>query len=136
MPKIRILKAEAELERILNIALSEKTRDPRLEWITFTRINLSPDFQFCTVHFTYLDDENIKPGEMARILTKCSGVFKQAIAEAHLLRVIPQLTFIHDTAEAEARKMDEILDKIRLERESREGTEVTDPGDAGDDGDE
>jgi ribosome-binding factor A len=124
MAKIRIQRFESELERLFSIALTTKVQDPRLDRLTITEVRLSPDLQFAKVFFSYYEpDETIpKPSkaELEALFTKCSGFLKNEIAQAHLMRTIPQLSFIYDDTEEKAAGIDRILDQIAQNRSSKE----------------
>jgi len=45
-------------------------------------------------------------------LTKASGFFKKEIAEAHLLRRIPEIRFIYDDTGKKASNLESLLKKI------------------------
>lgn len=122
MGTIRIQKLESELLRLLNTTIGGKTRDPRLEWVTVTKVMLSTDMRYAKVYFTYLEDEEIDPDKMTEILTRSSGFLKSEIAAAHMMRVIPQLRFIWDDSWQKAREVERVLRKLRdWHQESGEG---------------
>jgi ribosome-binding factor A len=115
MASIRIMRLQKELERLFNAVLSNKIRDPRLSWVSISKINLSPDMQYAKVFFTFLDDSS-KPELITQFLTRSSGVFKKEIASAKMMRVIPEITFVYDSKGEETRKLDKIFAKIEEER--------------------
>jgi ribosome-binding factor A len=113
MPKIRVKRMEKELLRNMNITLQSTIRDERLQWVTISDVRLSPDFSFARIYFTHLTD--IDDVKLQKTLTRSSGVFKDAIAKGHFMRVIPELKFIPDEKAREAHRLEEIFAKIHEE---------------------
>lgn len=112
MKPYRLERLEKELLRIINNALFSKGRDERLKQITVTEVKLSPDQQFAKVYFSVLDEE-IDVEYWTIILTKASGFIKREIANAKVLRRIPEIRFIYDDTGERVRELDDALDKIK-----------------------
>ncbi len=120
MPRIRIQRMESELEQLFSLALSQNARDPRLQWVTITRVKLTPDMQFARIYFTCMDDEG-DPAQLTALLTRASGFFKGVIAGAHIMRAIPDLRFIHDDTEDRAAHIENLFDSLSREHLFGEG---------------
>ncbi|MCD4829710.1 MAG: 30S ribosome-binding factor RbfA [Candidatus Cloacimonetes bacterium] len=121
MPRIRIQRMESELERLFNLALQHDVRDSRLSWVSITQIRLSPDMKFARVFFTFYADESTDAVQVAELLTRATGFFKGRIAAAHLMRSIPDIRFVYDESEQNARRIDAIFDKLTAQRMFEEG---------------
>ncbi|PID29433.1 MAG: ribosome-binding factor A [Candidatus Cloacimonadota bacterium] len=115
MSSIRIMRLQKELGRLFNAVINNKIRDPRLQWISFSAIKLSSDMQYAKVYFTFMNEKET-PESLTKLLTRSSGVFKKEIATAKMMRIIPELTFIYDSVEEEAGKLDKIFAKIEKEK--------------------
>ena len=120
MPSIRIQRLQSELKKLFNITINETIRDDRLTWVTITEVSLSKDLHYARISFSTMDDDDKTNTRVSKLLTSASGVFKKAIGRAHIMRTIPELTFVYDTTGARARKVENLLDKIKKEREERE----------------
>ena len=107
----RIARLEKEILRIFNNALVNKINDQRLQWVTITDVELTPDLQHAKIYFSTLDDEEDKT-KYINILTKASGFLKKEIADAHLLRRIPEIRFFFDDTESRARNIESLLEKL------------------------
>ncbi len=117
MPSIRIQRLQKELLKLLNTSLKFKIRDKRLSMVTFTEISVTSDMMYAKIYFSYLNEDEISVEQMQELLTKSSGFFKKEIANAHLMRTIPELKFLYDTSGSYSRKLEEIFDKIHQEEE-------------------
>ncbi len=120
MPSIRIQRLQSELKKLFNITINETIRDERLSWVTITDVVMSKDLHYARVSFSTMEDDDKTNARVSRLLTSASGVFKKAIGNAHIMRTIPDLTFVYDQTGARARKVEELLDRIKKEREERE----------------
>lgn len=114
MSRIRIKRMESELEKLFNTTLSFEIRNSDLDWVSISRIQLSPDFKYAKIFFTSLShDAHI--GKIQKALNRSRGFFKNKIAQAKMMRIIPELTFIYDDTEKKASDLDDIFAKIHQE---------------------
>lgn len=115
MQSIRLQRLQKELFRLFNASVLGKLKDSRLDWVTITAVEVSPDLKYAKIYFSYLEN-GMTNKEMTALLTKASGVFKKEIAEAKIMRTIPEISFFYDATEEKARKLDEIFQKIEAEK--------------------
>ncbi len=97
--------------RIFNNAIVNKINDQRLQWVTISDVELTPDMQFARIYFSNLN-EDIDSGLCTQLLTKASGFFKKEIADAHLMRRIPEIRFIYDDTVEKARGIEEVFKNL------------------------
>ncbi len=112
MKPYRIERLEKELMRIANNALTSKSNDPRLNLVTITEVNVSPDMQSAKFYFSVLEDD-LDVDQWIVILTKASGFFKKEIAAAKIMRRIPDIRFAFDDTGERVREVEAVLDKIK-----------------------
>ncbi|MCD4650489.1 MAG: 30S ribosome-binding factor RbfA [Candidatus Cloacimonetes bacterium] len=117
MGKIRIERLNKELQRILNIAVTSKARDPRLTWVSITEVRVSKDMQHARVYYSYLEDSSVTPEVMQGVMTRLTGFMKRQIAAAHIMRVIPEITIVYDEVEQRAGRLDNIFQKLQNEND-------------------
>ncbi|HOC94775.1 MAG TPA: 30S ribosome-binding factor RbfA [Candidatus Cloacimonadota bacterium] len=112
MKSFRIPRLQEELKKLFNITLSQKLRDPKLDWVTITDVVLSKDLRYAKVYFShYMNPASHE--EIREQLIKTSGYLKKQIAGAHVMRTIPELTFFYDDTEDRAEKVDKLLASIK-----------------------
>lgn len=112
MKSFRIPRLQEELKKLFNIALSQKLRDPKLEWVTITDVVLAKDLRYAKLYFSHY----MNPGSHESIrehLIKTSGFLKKQIAGAHIMRTIPELSFFYDDTEDRAEKVDSLLASVK-----------------------
>ncbi len=112
MASIKILRLQKELIKLFNSKVIYKLRDERLSGIYFSDVVVTSDLRLAKIYFNnpYSD---LNKNEMVNILTKASGQFKKIIAEAKLMRIIPDLHFYYDNTQENVEKINSLLDAIK-----------------------
>ena len=103
-----------------------KLRDPRLELVGVTAVNVSPDLKVARVFWNsfsrnitptesgenvdFLKKEEVK--EISKALQKVGGYLKKRIASELELRFVPNLVFEYDSSQSEGARIDELLDTL------------------------
>jgi ribosome-binding factor A len=105
-----------------------QTRDPRLEFVTVTDVEVSPDLRQAWVYVTARGDE-AKAQDTLAGLASASGYFRYKLGQSLSLRYIPELTFKLDTSLAYGLRIENLLDTIKEEREANENSAETETSD-------
>ena len=115
----RMMRANAEMVRVLSDIISNKMRDPRIsnEIITVTKAKTSSDFRHCKVSVSILSDSENKKKEIIKLLKKSSGFIKKELSESLDLPFIPELVFELDENLEYSEKINEILDTLKISKE-------------------
>ena len=103
---------ESLLRREIANCLVTELRDPRLGFITVTRVALSIDRQFATAYYTVLGDEKQKKHAAIALRSACPYV-QRAYAKHVQSRTLPQLRFEFDERDEKRMNMDELIRKAR-----------------------
>jgi ribosome-binding factor A len=96
-------------------AILYELKDPRLGFITVTRVKLAQDLTQCVVYWSVIGT----PGEKSKTshaLEDARGFVQSAVAKEMGTRKTPRLFFKFDPALERAQKVNEILAKLRRER--------------------
>ena len=110
----RQLKVGEELRHLISNALLRRSfYDQHLENnnITITEVNISPDLKNAKVYVMPLGGENKL--DVLSSLNKATGRLKKIISSNISLRQTPKLTFKIDETFEYAKKINDILDKIK-----------------------
>ena len=110
----RQLKVGEELRHLISNALLRKSfYDEHIENnnITITEVNVSPDLKNAKVYVMPLGGENKL--DVLNSLNKATGRLKKIISSNISLRQTPKLTFKIDETFEYAKKINDILDKIK-----------------------
>ena len=95
--------------RTLNELLRFETKDPRLEGVSLTAVDLSRDLSVARVYFSLLDPEgNAEPVQQG--LEKATGFLRAKLGQAIKVRHVPELRFEHDDSAAEGQRISNLID--------------------------
>ncbi|MCS7224290.1 MAG: 30S ribosome-binding factor RbfA [Armatimonadetes bacterium] len=110
----RVERANELLREIIGDFLLHRLRDPRLEWVTVTEVQVSADFQKAKVFVSILKD-NLKDQEVLTALEKAQPLIREEINRNVHWRFIPHLTFVVDRRMEKASYVLSLLDRLAQE---------------------
>jgi ribosome-binding factor A len=128
MPSRRQRKVAELLHKEISQLIQFQTRDPRLEFVTVTDVEVSPDLRQARVYVTTFSDE-AKAQDTLAGLVSASGYFRHKLSQSLSLRYIPELTFKLDTSLEHGLHIDELLDSLKEEHETNENSSEAEPND-------
>jgi ribosome-binding factor A len=99
----------AQVLRTLSELLQFETKDPRLEGVSLTSVDLSRDLSVARIYFSLLDPEK-SPEPAMEGLGKAAGFLRAKLGHAIKVRHVPELRFIHDDSAAHGMKISELID--------------------------
>lgn len=94
-------------------------KDPRMGFLTITRVKVTKDLETATIYYSVLGDDKDKR-QAARFLDHAAPYIQREVGGGLETRVVPHLRFEYDESVAGTVKMTKILDKIAGERAARE----------------
>lgn len=107
----RKLRVGSELQRVLNSLLYSSVKDPRLEGIRVTAVDLSSDLGVARVFFSTLDlDGDPAPAEAA--LLKAAGFLRTRVGKFLRMRRVPELRFLHDDSAKQGLKLTKLIEDV------------------------
>lgn len=130
----RIAKLEDQIHEIIARMLQSRVKDPRLGFVTITDVRLSGDAREATVFYTTMgasldgreaDAVDGKTDTVAA-LESAKGMLRTTVSKKLGMKFTPTLTFVEDASQESARKIEELLDRVRFEdaqRASKRGGE-------------
>jgi ribosome-binding factor A len=92
--------------------------DPRIGFVTVTRVKVSPDLQQARVYYTLIGDDRARQ-ETARGLEAARPFFRRHIGARLRLRRVPELTFEFDRSVEHQDRVEQLLREIADERAAR-----------------
>lgn len=110
--------AEA-IKREVSIIIHEELKDPRLGFVTITRVDLTPDLRFAKIFFSVLGrDEEYKKTKKA--LASALGFIRALVAQRINLRFAPEIMFKEDRSAEYSVRIQELLDEIKQKDEPKQ----------------
>jgi len=110
--------AEA-IKKEVSVILHDELKDPRLGFVTITRVELTQDLRYAKIFFSVLGDDAAykKTGEA---LNSALGFVRRLIAQRIRLRFTPEIAFKEDRSVEYSIKIQEALDEIKELNEHKE----------------
>jgi len=99
-----------QIMRSLSELLRFETKDPRLQDISLTSVDLSRDLSVARVYFSLLNPEE-SPEAAMEGLRKASGFLRAKLGSAIKVRHVPELRFVHDDSAAQSDKISQLIDR-------------------------
>jgi ribosome-binding factor A len=95
------------LREILAAIMLERVADPRLQELTITEVEMSPDLKMARVYYAVRQGTN--PEELMMALDKAMGFIKQEVAREHILRTMPEFHFLPDETLDKAERLESLI---------------------------
>jgi ribosome-binding factor A len=109
--------AEA-IQHELSILLHQKVRDPRLQEVAVSAVDVTADLKLAKVYFTVPPKGSLR--EIRAGLAAAKGFFRSQLAARLNLRYTPVLVFHHDRQREENERLEEVFRRIAEERKDNE----------------
>ena len=110
--------------------IAHELKDPRLGFVTVTRVVLDAEIEHCTVYWSCLGSEKER-NLTAHALDHARGYIQREVGRILVTRSVPHLTFEFDQSIAGAIRIHNLIDEVnRPVREREQKTQDTPPADA------
>jgi ribosome-binding factor A len=129
MPSRRLLKAAEAIREVVSMAILTELRDPRVQNVTVTGVDVAPDMKSAKVLVSIMDDE-AKQQLCLRGLQNSAGFLQSKIAKRIETRYTPRLSFEIDKGVKKSLEVGRILHEIEQERKQREAEQQAKPNSA------
>lgn len=100
------------LIEVISDLLRKEIRDPRIRTVTLTRAKVSKDLKHARIYVSFLGGQEQKSEALAG-LRSASGFIRSKLGKQIKLRFIPTIEFAYDDAEDEARRIEDLLDRVK-----------------------
>ncbi|MEA3334491.1 MAG: 30S ribosome-binding factor RbfA [Chloroflexota bacterium] len=111
MTSRRQLRVAEQLQRELAQIIDYDLRDPRLEFVSVTRVDVTGDLRYATVYVSKLGDET--SGKQAvKTLEKAAGYIRREIGSRLSLQYVPELNFRYDDGMIISQRLGDLLDSL------------------------
>lgn len=112
---IRTDRVAMEIKREVNEILQKKVRDPRVQDVTITDVQMTGDLSLAKVYYSIMSDL-ASDNQKAQIgLEKATGTIKRELGRQLHIYKIPDLTFIKDESIEYGNKIDQMLRDLNKE---------------------
>lgn len=108
----RQARLESLLHREIATTIQQELRDPRLGFITVTRVVMTADLHQVKAYYTVLGDMKARR-LAAQALDHAKGFVQSRYAPVLKTRLVPLLTFVYDEAEKKRGDIEDLIRKAR-----------------------
>ncbi len=113
----RSQKAAQAVREVVGTSILRDLKDPRIENVTVTHVEVAPDMRTARVYVSVMGDES-QQKLCLRGLQHAAGFLQSKVAKRIDTRYTPVLKFVLDHGVKKSIEMNEILESVRSERES------------------
>jgi ribosome-binding factor A len=126
MSSRRLLKAAAAVREVVSMAILTELRDPRVQDVTVTFVEVAPDMRSAKVHVSIMGNES-KQNLAIQGLQRSAGFLQAKIAERIDTRYTPRLEFMLDKGVKNSIAVSQILQEVlpRPDEESPDDTDLS-----------
>lgn len=108
--------AELILREVNDILLSD-IRDPRVQGITITDVDLTGDLQEATIYYSTLNTDDETKKETQEGLDKATGLIRKELGARMTTYHTPEIHFKRDESVERGNRIEELLNQIKNEEE-------------------
>ncbi len=95
--------------------IQRKVKDPRVDGVTITGVDVSVDLRVGRVFFCVLDPDRQEKAQQG--LQSAAGFLRRELSRELRIKHVPELTFMYDASFDYGSKIDEILEKLDKDEE-------------------
>ncbi|MBQ8068230.1 MAG: 30S ribosome-binding factor RbfA [Solobacterium sp.] len=119
MSSIKQKRLEGIIRKNLSEIIQFDVKDPNIGFVTITDVKVTNDHSYAKIYVTFLGATNRK--EAMAALDRAKGFIRSELSQRLDIRRCPELQFEIDTAEENARHIDELIAEIhKNDKESEE----------------
>ncbi|WP_108650021.1 30S ribosome-binding factor RbfA [Dongshaea marina] len=98
-----------QLQKELAHILHREIKDPRVQMVTVSGVELSRDLQYAKVFVTFLDNDQEKINAAIKALGTATGYIRSLLGKSMRMRVIPELQFTYDKTLVEGMRLSNLV---------------------------
>lgn len=125
MSSRRVLKAAQSIRQVVSMAILVELKDPRIENVTVTFVEVSSDMRNAKVHVSVMGDET-KQNLCIKGLQNSAGYLQQKINERIDTRYVPKIRFVLDQGVKNSIEVTRILEEVLPQESAGEKSTVSD----------
>lgn len=115
MANFRLGRVTQEIMREVNDILKKKVRDPRVEGVTITDVEVTGDLQQATIYYSTLSNLASERKATEQGLEKATGLIRRELGQRLTLYKTPELFFKRDESVDYGNKIDQLINQLHQE---------------------
>ena len=111
MKSQRVLRFGEQIQKEVSSLLVKGVKDPRIEFVTITSVDLTKDLRIAKVYYTVMGTQEQIDGA-GNALKKAVPFFRRELGKRLRARHVPDLTFLYDASLEYGNRIESILSEI------------------------
>lgn len=103
--------------RVLNELVRFESKDPRLNGVALTAIDLARDLGVAKVYFSQMDPTE-DPAAALEGLDRAAGFLRSKLGSSLKIRRVPELRFAHDDSIAHGAEISQLIDQANAQNDT------------------
>lgn len=100
------------IRREVSSIIHDELKDPRLGFITITRVEMPADLSFARIFYSVLGDQQAQE-KSKEALDSANGFIRRLIGQRIQLRLVPEIIFKQDKSSEYSIRIQQVLDEIK-----------------------
>ena len=113
MANFRVGRVAQEILREVNDILMKSVRDPRVEGVTITDVELTGYLQLAKIYYSTLDTDDELKKDTETGLDRATGLVRKELGSRLTTYRVPEITFVRDQSVEYGDRIDELLNQIK-----------------------
>jgi ribosome-binding factor A len=114
--QLRRERVAEQLRHELSDIIQHDMNDPRIGWVTLTRVEMSPDLCYAKVFVSVLGEEQVRSASLA-VLKRAAAFLRSELGRRVRLRQVPELQFKEDHSLEHSQRIMDLLRTTDIPRE-------------------
>ena len=106
--KYRRQRMQDFLREEISMIIQQEIKDPGLGFITIIDVKMTEDLKYAKVYYSVFGSEEEKE-RTAQALKRATNYVKHLLGDKVRMKYMPEITFVYDTDQEKAARIDEIL---------------------------
>ena len=124
MANYRVGRVRQEIMREVNRILLREAKDPRIEGVTITDVDLTGDLQQATIFYSTLSDKAGQRQKTEAGLKAVTGLVRSELGKVLKLYKTPEIRFERDRSVDYGNRIDQLLNQIHQQDQAESTTET------------
>ncbi len=108
----RVERVSQEIRDEIATMIGRELKDPRIGFVTVTRVELTPDLRFARVFVSVLGDKSQQEKSLEG-LRQASGFVRREVGRRLRMRLTPDVQFVYDKGVDATARVASILDEVK-----------------------
>lgn len=110
----RLNRVEEATKEVLSEVIQREIKDPRVGFVTISRVDVSPDLRHARVYYSVLgDDAEVK--RTIQGLESSRGYMRSALGKHLRLKYLPEIDLVREDVSGDAIRLAKLLDRAAEE---------------------